>query len=117
MVFVASPFPSNPEVLQYHLCMCTHTHMSTHTDAHVYICIYVCVFKFNSIPYIVTQGRGGDELSMELSVALQRCLLGGKSGAGMNLIRAREETINIFLYVCILSFWQFTPYNVRSSFT
>lgn len=33
---------------------------------------------FNTCP----QGRGGEELSMELSVALQRCLLGGKSGAG-----------------------------------
>lgn len=29
------------------------------------------------------QGRGGEELSTELSVALQRCLLGGKSGTGM----------------------------------
>lgn len=28
------------------------------------------------------EGRGGEELSTELSVALQRCLLGGKSGAG-----------------------------------
>ncbi|KAF7153326.1 hypothetical protein RHSIM_Rhsim01G0212800 [Rhododendron simsii] len=27
------------------------------------------------------EGRGGDELSAELSAALQRCLLGGKSGA------------------------------------
>lgn len=31
------------------------------------------------------EGRGGDELSMELSVALQRCLLGGKSGAGAGI--------------------------------
>ncbi|XP_024923008.1 uncharacterized protein LOC107433900 isoform X1 [Ziziphus jujuba] len=30
----------------------------------------------------IFEGRGGEELSMELSVALQRCLLGGKSGAG-----------------------------------
>ncbi|CAH9092932.1 unnamed protein product [Cuscuta epithymum] len=28
------------------------------------------------------EGRGGDELSAELSIALQQCLLGGKSGAG-----------------------------------
>ncbi|VAI76022.1 unnamed protein product [Triticum turgidum subsp. durum] len=28
------------------------------------------------------EGRGSEELSAELSVALQRCLLGGKSGAG-----------------------------------
>jgi len=28
------------------------------------------------------EGRGSEELSTELSVALQRCLLGGKSGAG-----------------------------------
>ncbi|KAF6151786.1 hypothetical protein GIB67_010360 [Kingdonia uniflora] len=33
------------------------------------------------------EGRGGKELSAELSLALQRCLLGGKSGAvaGINL--------------------------------
>ncbi|KAF9669627.1 hypothetical protein SADUNF_Sadunf14G0127000 [Salix dunnii] len=30
-------------------------------------------------------GRGGEELSTELSVALQRCLLGGKSGAGAGI--------------------------------
>jgi hypothetical protein len=56
---------------------------------------------------------------MELSVALQRSLLGGKSGAGMNLIRAIEATINILLYVCILSFCQFTHSNViiGSAFT
>ncbi|KAG4939420.1 hypothetical protein JHK82_045143 [Glycine max] len=29
------------------------------------------------------EGRGGDELAAELSNALQRCLLGGKSGAGL----------------------------------
>nr|KJB74749.1 hypothetical protein B456_012G005700 [Gossypium raimondii] len=29
--------------------------------------------------------RGGEELSTELSVALQRCLLGGKSGAGAGI--------------------------------
>ncbi|OVA20159.1 Exoribonuclease [Macleaya cordata] len=31
------------------------------------------------------QGRGGEELSTELSVALQRSLLGGKSGAGAGI--------------------------------
>ncbi|KAK7307178.1 hypothetical protein VNO77_40008 [Canavalia gladiata] len=31
------------------------------------------------------EGRGGDELSAELSIALQRCLLGGKSGAGAGI--------------------------------
>ncbi|KAK7310106.1 hypothetical protein RJT34_07382 [Clitoria ternatea] len=31
------------------------------------------------------EGRGGDELSAELSVALQRCLLGGKTGAGAGI--------------------------------
>ncbi|GMH30343.1 hypothetical protein Nepgr_032186 [Nepenthes gracilis] len=31
------------------------------------------------------QGRGGEELSAELSVALQLCLLGGKSGAGAGI--------------------------------
>lgn len=29
------------------------------------------------------QGRGGEELSTELSTALERSLLGGKSGAGI----------------------------------
>ncbi|XP_047327598.1 exosome complex component RRP42 [Impatiens glandulifera] len=31
------------------------------------------------------QGRGGDELAGELSTALQRCLLGGKSGSGAGI--------------------------------
>ncbi|KAK6271020.1 hypothetical protein POUND7_008118 [Theobroma cacao] len=31
------------------------------------------------------EGRGGEELSTELSVALQRCLLGGKSGSGSGI--------------------------------
>lgn len=31
------------------------------------------------------EGRGGEELSMELSSDLQRCLLGGKSGAGAGI--------------------------------
>ncbi|XP_024192055.1 exosome complex component RRP42 isoform X1 [Rosa chinensis] len=31
------------------------------------------------------EGRGGEELSSELSVALQRCLLGGKSGSGAGI--------------------------------
>nr|URM60719.1 SAP family protein [Gymnema sylvestre] len=31
------------------------------------------------------QGKGGDDLAIELSVALQRCLLGGKSGAGAGI--------------------------------
>ncbi|KAM7503771.1 hypothetical protein LguiB_002675 [Lonicera macranthoides] len=31
------------------------------------------------------EGRGGEELSTELSAALQRCLLGGKSGAGAGI--------------------------------
>ncbi|XP_077230158.1 3'-5'-exoribonuclease family protein [Tasmannia lanceolata] len=31
------------------------------------------------------EGRGGEELSTELSVALQICLLGGKSGAGAGI--------------------------------
>ncbi|KAI8008134.1 Exosome complex exonuclease RRP42 [Camellia lanceoleosa] len=33
----------------------------------------------------VFEGRGGDELSAELSTALQRCLLGGKSGTGAGI--------------------------------
>ncbi|CAL2269448.1 unnamed protein product [Prunus armeniaca] len=31
------------------------------------------------------EGRGGEELSGEISVALQRCLLGGKSGSGAGI--------------------------------
>ncbi|KAK6131213.1 hypothetical protein DH2020_035043 [Rehmannia glutinosa] len=31
------------------------------------------------------EGRGGEELSLELSSALQRCLLGGKSGEGAGI--------------------------------
>ncbi|BFG25933.1 hypothetical protein CerSpe_122070 [Prunus speciosa] len=31
------------------------------------------------------EGRGGEELSAELSVALQHCLLGGKSGSGAGI--------------------------------
>ncbi|WOL03455.1 exosome complex component RRP42 [Canna indica] len=31
------------------------------------------------------EGRGGEELSSELSLALQRCLLGGRSGAGAGI--------------------------------
>ncbi|CAI9765001.1 unnamed protein product [Fraxinus pennsylvanica] len=34
---------------------------------------------------IPRQGRGSEELSVELSTALQRCLLGGKSGAGAGI--------------------------------
>ncbi|CAI9102893.1 OLC1v1001260C1 [Oldenlandia corymbosa var. corymbosa] len=34
------------------------------------------------------EGRGGEELSSELSMALQRCLLGGKSGAGAGIDRS-----------------------------
>lgn len=59
-------------------------------------CCTYCKINFYILHF--TQGRGGDELSTDLSVALQCCLLGGKSGAGMNLIRAREVTI------CFLSF-------------
>lgn len=33
----------------------------------------------------VFEGRGGEELSAELSVALQRCFLGGKNGAGAGI--------------------------------
>lgn len=31
---------------------------------------------------LVSQGKGGEALSTELAADLQRCLLGGKSGAG-----------------------------------
>ena len=43
-------------------------------------------------------------MSTELSVALQRCLLGAKSGADMNLMGAREVTTNLLPYICFLSF-------------
>ncbi|XP_072979050.1 uncharacterized protein [Typha angustifolia] len=33
----------------------------------------------------IFEGRGGEELSSELSVALQRCFLGGRSGAGAGI--------------------------------
>ncbi|XP_043696185.1 exosome complex component RRP42 isoform X1 [Telopea speciosissima] len=36
----------------------------------------------------VFEGRGGEELSTELSVALQRCLLGSKSGTGAGIDRS-----------------------------
>ncbi|XP_050272897.1 uncharacterized protein LOC126716029 [Quercus robur] len=50
------------------------------------------------------EGRGGEELSTELSIALLCCLLGAKSGAGMNLMGAREVTTNLLPYIYFLSF-------------
>lgn len=44
-----------------------------------------------------SQGRGGDELSGELSSALQRCLLGGKSGEGTSTGNAVQV---LLYYVC-----------------
>ncbi|KAG5109210.1 hypothetical protein JHK82_038433 [Glycine max] len=41
------------------------------------------------------KGRGGDELAAELSNALQRCLLGGKSGAGLFSPRAALSNTGI----------------------
>ncbi|KAG0470211.1 hypothetical protein HPP92_016911 [Vanilla planifolia] len=38
------------------------------------------------------EGRGGEELSTELSVGLERCLLGGKSGAGTSPFPLRLGT-------------------------
>lgn len=40
------------------------------------------LWTVTSSVHLKSQGRGGEELSTELSSALQRCLLGGKSGAG-----------------------------------
>ncbi|KAH1206643.1 Exosome complex component RRP42 [Glycine max] len=40
------------------------------------------------------EGRGGDELAAELSNALQRCLLGGKSGAGIPRVQVAAGTSN-----------------------
>jgi hypothetical protein len=48
----------------------------------VFTSVILFLLKLNLSSYL-TQGRGGEELSAELSVALQRCLLGGKSGAGL----------------------------------
>ncbi|KAK9985622.1 hypothetical protein SO802_030573 [Lithocarpus litseifolius] len=52
------------------------------------------------------EGRGGEELSTELSVALQCVLLGAKSGADMNLMGAREVTTNLLPYMLSI-IWQF----------
>ncbi|KAF8409712.1 hypothetical protein HHK36_005791 [Tetracentron sinense] len=41
-----------------------------------------CSLSRSTINY---RGRGGEQLSTELSAALQRCLLGGKSGAGAGI--------------------------------
>nr|CAB3459628.1 unnamed protein product [Digitaria exilis] len=38
--------------------------------------------QISSYEFVLFEGRGSEELSTELAVALQRCLLGGKSGAG-----------------------------------
>ncbi|KAE9457849.1 hypothetical protein C3L33_10248, partial [Rhododendron williamsianum] len=48
------------------------------------------------------EGRGGDELSAELSAALQRCLLGGKSGAGKAINKARIVTVTPFCHASTL---------------
>ncbi|KAG7022551.1 Exosome complex component RRP42, partial [Cucurbita argyrosperma subsp. argyrosperma] len=37
------------------------------------------------------EGRGGEELATELSVALEQCLLGGKSGAGIPKVNVSVE--------------------------
>jgi hypothetical protein len=42
---------------------------------------------------LVYQGRGGEELSLELSRALQRSLLGGQSGKG-------EAVCSLLLIFC-----------------
>ena len=54
--------------------------------------------------YTLLRVEGGEELSTELSIALLCCLLGAKSGAGMNLMGAREVTTNLLPYICFLSF-------------
>ncbi|CAB4285446.1 unnamed protein product [Prunus armeniaca] len=43
------------------------------------------------------EGRGGEELSGEISVALQRCLLGGKSGSDGNLLDAPGTAIKYYV--------------------
>ncbi|KAF3607064.1 hypothetical protein DY000_02051188 [Brassica cretica] len=43
-----------------------------------YLALVTCVLWF-------LLGRGGEELSSELALALQKCLLGGKSGAGVGI--------------------------------
>ena len=42
-------------------------------------------FWIISLIVLIYQGRGGEELSLELSRALQRSLLGGQSGVGEHL--------------------------------
>lgn len=39
------------------------------------------------------QGRGGEELSAELTAALEGCLLGGKSGAGIHFKKERKTRL------------------------
>ncbi|XP_041996901.1 exosome complex exonuclease RRP42-like isoform X1 [Salvia splendens] len=55
------------------------------------------------------QGRGGEELSTELSSALERCLLGGKSGAGTTYehMTIRLRSLHIHLLQFLVS--EFAP--------
>lgn len=47
------------------------------------------------------QGKGGDDLATELSMALQRCLMGGKSGAG------RLSKIVYKIFMCLVYYdWE-----------
>ncbi|XP_048434183.1 exosome complex exonuclease RRP42-like isoform X3 [Pyrus x bretschneideri] len=45
-----------------------------------------CIYTYcKAVVFFLLQGRGGEELSAELSVALRCCLLGGKSGSGAGI--------------------------------
>ncbi|XP_048434427.1 exosome complex exonuclease RRP42-like [Pyrus x bretschneideri] len=50
------------------------------------ILTFTCIYTYcKAVVFLLLQGRGGEELSAELSVALRRCLLGGKSGSGAGI--------------------------------
>lgn len=78
----------------YTLCvLCAYIHDANSLYPYIYIYIYISAINIHLCPpmnysravnavCLKLQGRGGEELSAELSSALQRCLLGGKSGAG-----------------------------------
>lgn len=63
--------------------------------------IILILLKLNMSSHCI-QGRGGEELSTELSVALQRCLLGGKSGAGLYSQQCMTSSTNLLCHVCFL---------------
>ena len=67
----------------------------------VFTSIIIFLLKLNLSSHLI-QGRGGEELSTELSVALQGCLLGGKSGAGLYSQQCMTSSTNLLCQVCFL---------------